>query len=193
MRGDYVAPARAAVTLGETGRGVAYRHGLASAEHRDEVRVGAGHACVPHWGESRLADIDPGAVVAWIASLSTERKLAASTVEHVHVVMRMICDLAVRDSRMSRNPCDRVPLPRARRATQRFLTRVEVDRLAAACDYLAIERNRRHNAGKKVAAAAIEHDESGRTAIPEIDSVPCRSPIGHWSASPTRATPRLMR
>ncbi|MGW4333757.1 tyrosine-type recombinase/integrase [Rhodococcus koreensis] len=166
VRGDHVAPDRAAITvstLAET-----WKAGLTSrtkSTARSYESVLAQHV-LPRWSGVRLADIEHGDVVTWIASLTSERDLAPSTVRHVHVVMRMILDLAVRDGRMPRNPCDGVPLPRARRATQRFLTRAELARLVAAADHLAGERERAQRAGKRVEPVAIEQDDDGQNVIP---------------------------
>src|SRR4051794_26694308 len=58
------------------------------------------------------------------------RGLAPATVRQAHRVLALVLTLAVRDGRIPRNPASGVPLPRARRADPRFLTRTEVERLA---------------------------------------------------------------
>ncbi len=83
----------------------------------------------------RLADVTHADVSAWVTALSAAG-LAPSTVRQCHRVLSRVLALAVRDGRMPRNPADKVPLPRARKAEKRFLTHGEVDRLAeAAGDY----------------------------------------------------------
>jgi len=47
-------------------------------------------------------------------------------------VLSLVLDLAVRDSRLVRNPANRVPLPRAAKGEKAFLTHDQVETLAAA-------------------------------------------------------------
>jgi len=47
-------------------------------------------------------------------------------------VLALVLTLAVRDGRIPRNPAAGVPLPRARRAEPRFLTREQVEQLVDA-------------------------------------------------------------
>src|SRR4051794_33606254 len=86
---------------------------------------------LPRWGEHRLADVTHAEVAAWVAQL-VAGGLAPATVRQAHRVLALILTLAVRDGRIPRNPASGVPLPRARRADPRFLTRTEVERLADA-------------------------------------------------------------
>lgn len=178
VRGDYVAPDRAAMTFGALA-GV-WRDSLtrqAASTRRSYESILDTHA-LPRWEDVKLSDLEHGDVQTWISGLTTDRELSPSSVRHVHVVMRMICDLAVRDGRMPRNVCDGVKLPRARRATQRFLSRAELDRLVAAADHLAIERDRAQRAGKRVNPVVIEQDDKGRniipTAAPSVDGLMLR-------------------
>nr|WP_242459679.1 site-specific integrase [Rhodococcus sp. MS13] len=124
---------------------------------------------LPRWRDTRLSDIEHSQIVTWIAGLTSEKKLAPSTVRHCHVVTRMILDLAVRDGRMPRNLCDGVQLPRARRATQRFLARDEIARLVSAANHLATERDRAQRAGKRVDSVEIKQDDDGRNVIPAAE------------------------
>jgi len=86
---------------------------------------------LPKWASHQLAQVQPAAIAAWVAELSTQG-LAPSTIRHAHRVLSMILSLAVRDGRLVRNVADRVPLPRARRAEARFLSHEEVGTLADA-------------------------------------------------------------
>jgi integrase len=58
--------------------------------------------------------------------------LAPATVRQAHRVLALALTLAVRDGRIPRNPATGVPLPRARRAEPRFLSRDQVEQLAVA-------------------------------------------------------------
>lgn len=166
VRGDHVAPDRAAMTFGTLAD--TWKTGLTSrtASTRRSYESVLNTHVLPRWRDVRLSDIEHSQIVTWIASLTDEKKLAPSTVRHCHVVTRMILDLAVRDGRMPRNLCDGVQLPRARRATQRFLTRDEIARLVAAADHLATERDWAQRAGKRVDPVEIKQDDNGRNVIP---------------------------
>jgi integrase len=95
---------------------------------------------LPRWGQHRLADVTHAEVAAWVAQL-VAGGLAPATVRQAHRVLALILTLAVRDGRIPRNPAAGVPLPRARRADPRFLTRAEVERLAdAAGEYSVVVR-----------------------------------------------------
>lgn len=167
VRGDYVAPDRSSMTVGELAE--IWRAGLSArtASTRRSYESVLDTHVRPRWEAVRLADVEHGDLATWIASLTTERKLSPSSVRHVHVVTRMILDLAVRDGRMPRNLCDGIQLPRARRATQRFLSRPELARLVRAADFLAVERDSAQRAGKRAAPSTIEEDDNGRNTIPD--------------------------
>jgi integrase len=95
---------------------------------------------LPRWGQHRLADVTHAEVAAWVAQL-VAGGLAPATVRQAHRGLALILTLAVRDGRIPRNPAAGVPLPRARRADPRFLTRAEVERLAdAAGEYSVVVR-----------------------------------------------------
>ena len=70
-------------------------------------------------------------VATWLAELSAPG-LRPGTVRQVHRVLSLILDAAVLDGRIGRNPALGVRLPRQVRSEPRFLTAVEVARLAAA-------------------------------------------------------------
>ena len=75
--------------------------------------------------------------MSWLATLSGHG-LSASRVRAAHVVLSQMMKLAVRSGRLARNPAEYAPLPRVHRASKRYLTHDEVDRLAEATgDYRA--------------------------------------------------------
>jgi integrase len=80
--------------------------------------------CVP------LADVTHEGVASWVADLSAAG-LSTATVRQAHRVLSLVLDLAVRDSRLARNPAERVPLPRAAKGEKVFLTHGQVEALAA--------------------------------------------------------------
>lgn len=169
VRGDHVAPDRAAMTFGALAD--TWKAGLTSrtASTRRSYESVLNTHVLPRWRDVRLSDIEHSQIVTWMAGLTSEKKLAPSTVRHCHVVTRMILDLAVRDGRMPRNLCDGVQLPRARRATQRFLSRDEITRLVSAANHLATERDKAQRAGKRVDSVEIKKDDEGRNVIPAAE------------------------
>jgi integrase len=88
---------------------------------------------IPVWGTVPLSAVTHADVASWAAGL-TAAGSAPSTVRQAHRVLALMLGLAVRDGRLARNVADGIPLPRARRAEPRFLTREEVERLATAAE-----------------------------------------------------------
>lgn len=86
----------------------------------------------PAWGRVPLAEVAPADVAAWLARL-TESGLAAATVRYIHRVFSLAMAYAVLDGRLSRNPAEGVPLPRAKARPKRFLSHAEVELLADEC------------------------------------------------------------
>ena len=83
------------------------------------------------WGAVKLADVTHEQIAGWIAELRCSG-LSASTVRQIHRVFSLVLALAVRDGRLARNPAEGVPLPRATRGEQVFLTHDQLDALADA-------------------------------------------------------------
>lgn len=86
----------------------------------------------PAWGRVPLAEVAPADVAAWLGRLSLAG-LAPATVRYVHRVLSLALAYAVLDGRLSRNPAEGVPLPRAKPRTRRYLDHAEVARLADEC------------------------------------------------------------
>lgn len=69
-------------------------------------------------------------MAAWVARLAGQ--VGPSRCRKAATLLSGIMAAAVRDQRLSRNPCVGVPLPRLPEQRQRFLTMVELQRLAEA-------------------------------------------------------------
>ena len=137
LRGEYVAPAKARVTIGELGPGWLERqrgHLKPSAyrplESTWRIRI------EPRWGRVALGDIRPSAVQQWLSDLSRgddDRKaIGASVVQRTHQVLSAILADAVRDHMIVRNPAAGAKLPRKTRKRPVYLTHGQVAELAAA-------------------------------------------------------------
>lgn len=89
---------------------------------------------LPTWGPFRLPEVGHADVQAWVTGLS--KSLSPSSVRQIHLVLSGVMKYAVRDGRLSRNPCDAIQLPRIVKKRRGYLTHDQVRRLAAgAGDY----------------------------------------------------------
>jgi integrase len=137
--GTYVDPSRMRMTLGEwSAQWLETKVDLKPTTRRGYEGLLRVHI-LPEWGSVRLGDITHQGIAAWVARLNASH-LSASSVRQAHRVVSLVLALAVRDGRLARNPAVGVPLPRAVRGEQVFLTHDQVDQLADAAgrDRLAI-------------------------------------------------------
>ena len=137
LRGEYVAPSHARMTLGELGpawlnrqRGHLKPSGYQPMETAWRLRV------QPRWGDVPLGDIRPTAVQQWLSDLGRgtpdAKPVGASVVKRTHHVFSGILADAVRDNLIARNPAAGVKLPRTSRKRPVYLTHQQVTALAAA-------------------------------------------------------------
>lgn len=82
----------------------------------------------PRWQNVKLSDVAHADVQAWVSDLAAQRSPA--TVRKTHRVLSLMLGLAVRDSRLGRNPADGVNLPRVVAGKHRYLTHAQVGQLA---------------------------------------------------------------
>ena len=129
--GNYVDPARARLTVG------ALSHEWFDSKVNLKPTTRALYASVldvhirPRWGDTPLIRVEHGAVQRWVADL-TSSHTSAGHVRKIHGVLLGILNLAVRDRRLPTNPAAGVTLPRVIERPRRYLTAVQVERLAAA-------------------------------------------------------------
>ncbi|MFI6363180.1 tyrosine-type recombinase/integrase [Nocardia sp. NPDC050630] len=83
----------------------------------------------PTWGTVRLADLDHDAIQNWVND-QVDGGTAGGTVRKNLGVLSRICDYAVKTRRIAVNPCSTVKRPKQRLAKRRYLSGVEVERLA---------------------------------------------------------------
>ncbi|BBY41661.1 hypothetical protein MMAN_57950 [Mycobacterium mantenii] len=137
LRGEYVAPRDARVTLGELGpawldrqRGHLKPSGYAVMETTWRLHL------QPRWGRVALGDIKPTGVQKWISDLgrgaADVKPLGASAVKRAHYVLSRILADAVRDRLIVVNPAAGIALPRPSRKRPVYLTHEQVAALAAA-------------------------------------------------------------
>jgi len=137
LKGEYVAPSHARVTVGELGpawldrqRGHLKPSAYAVMEIAWRVRV------APRWGGVALGDIRPTAVQQWVSTLGRgtpgAKPLGASAMKRTHHVLSAILADAVSDNLIARNPASGVKLPPIPRKRPVYLTHRQVAGLAAA-------------------------------------------------------------
>ena len=84
---------------------------------------------LPRFGAMPLGAITQYEVRVWVTH-AARQGLAASTVRRAYQLLGKVLGAAVDAGMIAQNPCRRVPLPRIERREMRFLTPVEVARLA---------------------------------------------------------------
>ncbi len=87
----------------------------------------------PQWGAVAVADIRTAAVRAWVAAMKADG-LGVPGIENAFRLLRQILGAAVEDSRIPRNPCDGVKLPKRQHADRGYLSHAQVAALADAMD-----------------------------------------------------------
>jgi integrase len=137
LKGEYVSPSSARLTVGELGQAWLQRQkghlkpsGYATFETAWRVHV------EPKWGTTAIGDIRPTAVSAWLAELGQgddeTRAVGAAVVRRCHHVLRRILADAVTDNLIARNPAAGLKLARTTRKRHVYLTHTQVAALADA-------------------------------------------------------------
>jgi integrase len=140
MRGEYIDPSDARVTIGELGaKWLARRTHLKPSTRRTEEIAWRVHV-EPRWGAVKLADIKHSAVQSWVSDMGreivdanekvTKRASGATVVIRAFGVLAAVLDEAVRDRRLVTNPARGVKLPRKGRGDHSYLSDEQVWALA---------------------------------------------------------------
>lgn len=129
--GTYVDPGKSRITLGEW----AERWYSAQLQLKESTRVRYGGLLrvhiLPAWSSVRLVDVSHADVSSWVQGIVAGGSSPA-TARQAHRVFSLVCDLAVRDGRLPRNPATGVRLPRVQPTEKVFLNHDQVDALAVA-------------------------------------------------------------
>lgn len=140
LRGEYIDPADAKITVGELGpEWLTRRTHLKPSSRRVEEVAWRIHV-EPVWGKAKLADIRHSAVQTWVADMGREivaadgevirRAGGPVTVVRAYNVLAGILDDAVRDRRLLSNPARGVKLPRKVKREHNYLIDEQVWELA---------------------------------------------------------------
>lgn len=131
LRGEWVDPTRSRVTIAEWAERWYEAQLQLKATTLSNYRYTLDNQIVPKWGRVRLPDVGHADVQAWVTSLSATK--APSTVRQIYLVLAGVMKYAVRDGRLSRNPCDDIQLPRIVKRRRGYLSHGQVRDLAAEC------------------------------------------------------------
>lgn len=108
VTGTYVDPNAGRITFGEYAeewRDRQVHRPSTASDYEVQLRL---HA-YPRLGSTRLNELQPGQVQAWVKGLSTT--LAPATVRKIHGIVAGILNDAVKDRRIAFNPCEGTRLP----------------------------------------------------------------------------------
>ncbi|PSL02510.1 site-specific recombinase XerD [Haloactinopolyspora alba] len=137
LRGEYVAPGLARVTVGEWCETWYAGKTRLKATTRERYRGLLDLHVLPTWRTVPIGDVTHADVVAWVAKVAAARTRDDGTamVSQAGKALRVLSQalkLAVRDGRLSRNPCEGVEAPRTAGKPRRYLNAGQVEKLAQA-------------------------------------------------------------
>ena len=137
MRGEYVAPTHARMTVAQLGPAwLDRRRGHLKPSSYQVMEIEWRVRVAPRWGKVGIGDIRPTAVQRWVSDLSHgvdgATPVGASVVSRAHHVLASILADAVRDHLLAANPATDIKLPRKNRRRPVYLTHQQVAELAAA-------------------------------------------------------------
>jgi integrase len=127
--GTYVDPRAGKITVGEWAKKWFEGQAQLKPTTRSRYRSILDMHVLPHWSAYHLVAVSHADVQAWVAQQYAQGAAPATVRKHFRV-LSLILDLAVRDGRLARNPCQKVNLPRVQQAQRRYLTHAQVHRLA---------------------------------------------------------------
>ena len=133
VTGTYVPPRAGVLTVAEVYTSWSASQGHISAKTALTRKSAWGSRVEPQWGSIAVADVKTAAVRGWVAKLKSEG-VGVPGIENAFGLLRQVLGAAVEDSRIPRNPCDGVKLPKRQHASRGFLTHGQVVALAAAVE-----------------------------------------------------------
>lgn len=118
--GTYVPPRAGALTVTEVYTSWSASQGHIAAKTA-ATRKSLWHSHVePQWGMITVADVKTAAVRGWVAKLKAEG-VGVTTIENAFGLLRQVLGSAVEDTRIPRNPCDGVKLPKREHSDRGYL------------------------------------------------------------------------
>ncbi|MHA7271608.1 tyrosine-type recombinase/integrase [Arthrobacter sp. HLT1-20] len=143
LRGEYIDPAAARLTIGELGEEWLTRQTHMKPSSFRPVESAWRLHVEPLWGEKPVSDIRKTSVQQWISDLTTgdgkkRKPKSATVVIRAYGILAGILDSAVDDRRILSNPARGVNLPRKVKKPHTYLTHEQVHSLAMASKYPAL-------------------------------------------------------
>ena len=126
--GTWVDPTRSKTSVATVARAWLSAHPDWAASTRARNRGIVDRHILPTWGSKQLADVTVEDLQEWISGMT----LSAGSIRKIIGVMASILDQAVMTKRLGTNPARLVARPRQQVKRRRYLTAIEVERLAAA-------------------------------------------------------------
>jgi integrase len=136
-RGEWIDPAMSRVTVGSWCESWLQTQQQLKATTRVRYEGLYSKHIEPTWGRVPLSAVTNADVAAWVTRMSAGG-LAPASVRYAHRVLSLALKAAVRDDRISRNPADGVPLPKAKSKPRVYLTHSQVSALAVECGPYAL-------------------------------------------------------
>jgi integrase len=96
------------------------------------LRVRRSSRCSPR-SDVAVVDVKTAGIRAWVSKMVTG-EVGAPTIQNAFGLLRQVLGAAVEDSRIPRNPCDGVPLPKRQHADRGYLSHAQVAALADAVE-----------------------------------------------------------
>lgn len=128
-RGDWTDPVRAQISVQDWAQEwLSSKSPSLKATTRESYRSLLSTCILPTWGRLPLSHVTHSDVAAWVARLSDQ--VGPSRCRKAATLLRWIMATAVRDQRITRNPCQGMSLPRLPAQRQRFLSVDELRNLA---------------------------------------------------------------
>jgi integrase len=131
--GSYVAPEAGKITVGAMYESWSRAQAHISAKTAATRRSAWRSRVQPRWGGVPVADVRTSDVRAWVAKMATEGA-GVPVIENAFGLLRQVLGAAVEDSRLPRNPCEGVKLPKRQHANRGYLSHVQVAALAGAVE-----------------------------------------------------------
>jgi integrase len=131
IKGEWIDPTRSRVTVSEWAARWYEAQLQLKLTTLSGYRQSLDKHVLPKWGLLRISDVGHSDVQAWVSHLS--KTLAPSTVRQIYLVLSGLLKYAVRDGRLTRNPCEGIQLPRIVKRRRGYLSHAQVRALAAGC------------------------------------------------------------
>lgn len=135
VSGAYIEPSAGRVTVAAIYQSWSMAQSHVSAKTAASRRSVWNSRVESQWGDTLVADVRSSAIRSWVASMVAEGA-GTPIIESAFGVLRQVLGAAVEDSRIARNPCDGVKLPKRKHADRGYLSHEQVAALAS-----QVERN----------------------------------------------------